>query len=116
MPEPSGDYVQPRMPAVRGLLVSLITLPDGRCFYAEVEPAPLRYWRPWDGRSSRWWFEVHSTGPNDDYPTTYAYEPGGSGGGLTLRACVRRAANAVGQFAIKALHAEQSGFEGADRD
>lgn len=105
MPTGTDEYVQPRMPAVRGLMVGTLTLPDGRCFYAEVEPAPLRYWRPWPNRTSLWWFEVHSTEPDSDYPTTYAYEEGGSGGGLTLRACVRRAADAVEQFATREFEA-----------
>lgn len=37
--------------------------------------------------------------PGDDYHTTHAYQPGGSGGAFTLGACIGRAADALDRFA-----------------
>ena len=63
---------------------------------AEIEPSGSA-WLPWPGRMSRWWYEITAVdieGTN----WTWAYEPGGSGGGFTLRACLRRAMRAIDGF------------------
>lgn len=70
----------------------LTSLKEGP-IWAEIEPAPSWNWRPWRGRTARWWFEVHTTG------ATWAYLDGGSGGGFTLRSCTRKALAAVHHFA-----------------
>lgn len=84
-----------------GLIVQPMTTLDGlRIVYAEVEPA-YSPWRPLPGRTSRWWYEVHAKHPCDEHgcdTTTYGYVEGGSGGGFTLAACVRRAQEAVNRF------------------
>ena len=61
---------------------------------AEIVPAP-RGRRPWPGYWSRWWYEVDVKFAKDDYWTTYAYSPGGSGGGWSLRRCLWNAYDAV---------------------
>ena len=84
-----------------GLLVQA-TLAGDELLYAEVVPAGSR-WLPWPGRTSRWWYEVHSVGEPDEHEigvSTYAYLPGGSGGGFTLASCVRKAQDAVDHFAL----------------
>lgn len=84
-----------------GLLVQPTPGLNGETFYAEIEPASSR-WLPWPGRTSRWWYEIHAIGEPDEHgiPTsTLAYLDGGSGGGFTLATCIRRAQEAVGQFA-----------------
>jgi len=80
-----------------GLIVYPIESESGEVFYAEIEPAGSR-WLPWPGRTSRWWYEIHSVGEPDEHGTTgntYAYTPGGSGGAFTLRACIIKASEAV---------------------
>lgn len=94
------------LPGGPGLLVGVSSriAADGH-FWAEVIPAPLRHWRPWPGRTSRWWYEVHSSNPRgpavDDviaYYSTWAYDDAGSGGGFTLAQCILRASEAVEKF------------------
>jgi hypothetical protein len=80
-----------------GLVVQPTFGHDGEVYYAEVEPAGSR-WLPWPGRTSRWWYEVHEL-EKDGERATWAYVEGGSGGGFTLAACVRRAQEAVSRFA-----------------
>lgn len=65
--------------------------------YATIEPAGSR-WLPWKGRMSRWWFEVERIERGEAFPSTLAYEFGGSGGGFTLAKCVQRAAVALDLF------------------
>ena len=68
--------------------------------YAEIETAGS-WWLPWPGRMSRWWFEIGKVAPDETGRDTYwtlAYEPGGSGGGFTLAACLRRASAALDRF------------------
>lgn len=88
----------PRWPFTHdGLIVAPLSTEDNAgVVYAEVVPAGSR-WLPWFGRTSRWWFEVHSVENEGGEPWghTWAYTDGGSGGGFTLAACVRRARNAV---------------------
>ena len=80
-----------------------LVLSDYICWsthYAEIEIAGSR-WLPWPGRTSRWWFEIGKVAPDEDGNDTYwtlAYEPGGSGGGFTLAACLRRASAALDRF------------------
>lgn len=86
-----------------GLAVAPMRGMSGDLFYAEVVPAGSR-WLPWFGRTSRWWYEVHSIGEPDEHgvdTSTLADVEGGSGGGFTLRSCIRRAAAAVDRFASK---------------
>lgn len=84
-----------------GLMVGPFGLPGDGVLFAEVEPAGSR-WLPWKGRTSRWWFEVNSMTPGDECMTTWAYTEGGSGGGFTLRACVRRAQRSLLRFSEQA--------------
>lgn len=77
-------------------------------FYAEVEPAGSR-WLPLNGRTSRWWFEVIERGVDGDIATTWAYQPGGSGGGFTFRKCVMRAEAALETFAAQERRLVASG-------
>ena len=79
-----------------GIIVAPISTADGTAvIYAQVEPAASR-WLPLPGRTSRWWFEVHSVEGNDTFDRhTWAYCEGGSGGGFTFRSCVTKAAQAV---------------------
>ncbi len=65
-------------------------------YYAEIEPAMSR-WLPWPGRTSRWWFEINDA--DGGAVITLAYEDGGSGGGFTLAACIRKATAALDEFA-----------------
>lgn len=80
-----------------GLIVQPTYSRNGEVFFAEVEPAGSR-WLPLRGRTSRWWYEVHAL-EEDGERATWAYVEGGSGGGFTLAACVRRAQEAVSRFA-----------------
>ena len=84
-----------------GLIVSpLPKLSGDETIYAEVTPAGSR-WLPWPGRTSRWWFEVHSKHAPDEHgvdTSTWAYIEGGSGGGFTLRSCIAKATEAVQNF------------------
>lgn len=82
-----------------GLIVHPIPTVGG-LIYAEVEPA-YTGWRPWRGRTSRWWYEVHEVHAPDEHGadgTTYAYTEGGSGGAFTFRGCIRKAQAAVELF------------------
>ncbi len=76
-----------------GLMVGRQTVGD-ETFFAEVVPSgEIHWWRrflPWVGN---WWYEVQSD------KLSYAYEEGGSGGAYTLRACIRKADEAVEKFA-----------------
>lgn len=68
--------------------------------YAEIETAGSM-WLLWPGRMSRWWFEIGKVAPDETGNDTYwtlAYQPGGSGGGFTLAACLRRASQALDSF------------------
>jgi len=74
---------------------------DSEAVYAEIEPAGTG-WLPWPGRTSRWWYEVHAVGDPDGhgvFRSTYAYQPGGSGGAFTLRSCIRKATAAIDKMA-----------------
>ena len=68
--------------------------------YAEIEPAGSG-WRPWVGRTSRWWFEIAKIAPDEkgnSVPWTLAYQRRGSGGGFTLKKCLERASAALDHF------------------
>ena len=80
--------------------------------YAEIEIAGSR-WLPWPGRTSRWWFEISKIAPDEtgsDVDWTLAYEPGGSGGGFTLAACLRRASAALDRFDDAVAEATSDGL------
>lgn len=97
--ETNGESVPPFVQVQSwGLTVGPFGLPNEGLLFAEIEPAPLWNWRPWRGRTSRWWYEIKSASPREPWQTTWAYQPGGSGGGFTLRACVRRARRAMHDF------------------
>jgi len=57
--------------------------------YVEIEPS--YGWRPWPGRWSRWWWELHFQRPVDDAAYTCAYTDGGSGGTFTFRKAMQKA-------------------------
>ena len=69
-----------------------------------IEPA-WSGWRPWRGRTSRWWYEIHSRVDVADevdeeaavVTFTHAYnrDERGSGGAFTMRRCIMRAALAM---------------------
>lgn len=101
------------IPSFDGLIVQKLPGMDGSVFFASVEPAYSR-WLPWPGRTSRWWYEIRSFGEPDEHgvaASTWAYMDGGSGGGFTLAACIRRAQRAVDAFATEAPSPVVSGEE-----
>lgn len=79
--------------------------------YAEIVPAGSP-WRPWKGRRSRWWYEI-ARWDDGGIPWTLAYEPGGSGGGFTLKQCIERATAALDSFLAKPL---EDPLTGRDED
>lgn len=55
---------------------------------------PAGPWRPWPGRMSRWWWEIMAREVGGEW-FLLGYEPGGSGGGFTLRSAIVRGSEAV---------------------
>lgn len=70
----------------------------GGILFAEVEPSAVGWLRSWHPATRRWWYEVHRVGAAGE-GITHAYEPGGSGGAYTFRACVAKAMDAVNEAA-----------------